>query len=489
MRAANSREISIDVAPSGTSNGVAPSTGGSDDIASARGGRRARGKSALGVCYFLARQRRLEMTRTTTISRESRAPRALVTRGSRARPARAMAGPAGRGADASNPDDVRLGLTIEQVHFAKAFVLDAMTVRRPARRVLGLPAAGRAPLAPRAPPLALAHPSGPSPPVSPPQAVISRLSRDRATALHARQRTVAVAASYFWRFYLRRSFAAHEPVAVAAACFSLASKVEENPVHDHLKLIRLARDTASVVYAAESDDCFDMRDDDLLPLELRVLDALDCDLRVFDPYAPLRAIFRRRASASPRGPGGEAASGAGDPASTRDADPPEPGSIPSRGESNLGSPDALFRAAWGVVNDATVASPLCAAVSAEAAAVAAAAPRRRSWGARRRRSRRTETAWTRRARRRREGDPPGDRRGARGRAGRGAAAPERCREGGGIMRGRGDAGGDEYAGRRRFPESRREEAAAIVRRARARRGERTRGDGRMRTSGDDDAAE
>jgi len=151
LRAANSREISIDVAPSGTSNGVAPSTGGSDDIASARGGRRARGKSALGVCYFLARQRRLEMTRTTTISRESRAPRALVTRGSRARPARAMAGPAGRGADASNPDDVRLGLTIEQVHFAKAFVLDAMTVRRPARRVLGLLAAGRAPLAPRAP--------------------------------------------------------------------------------------------------------------------------------------------------------------------------------------------------------------------------------------------------------------------------------------------------------------------------------------------------
>ena len=268
-----------------------------------------------------------------------------------------MAGPAGRGADASNPDDVRLGLTIEQVHFAKAFVLDAMTVRRPAR----------------ASPLALAHPSGPSPPVSPPQAVISRLSRDRATALHARQRTVAVAASYFWRFYLRRSFAAHEPVAVAAACFSLASKVEENPVHDHLKLIRLARDTASVVYAAESDDCFDMRDDDLLPLELRVLDALDCDLRVFDPYAPLRAIFRRRASASPRGPGDEAASGAADPASTRDADPPEPGSIPSRGESNLGSPDALFRAAWGVVNDATVASPLCAAVSAEAAAVAAVA--------------------------------------------------------------------------------------------------------------------
>ena len=285
----------------------------------------------------------------------------------------------------------------------------------------------------RASPLALAHPSGPSPPVSPPQAVISRLSRDRATALHARQRTVAVAASYFWRFYLRRSFAAHEPVAVAAACFSLASKVEENPVHDHLKLIRLARDTASVVYAAESDDCFDMRDDDLLPLELRVLDALDCDLRVFDPYAPLRAIFRRRASASPRGPGDEAASGAADPASTRDADPPEPGSIPSRGESNLGSPDALFRAAWGVVNDATVASPLCAAVSAEAAAVAARRVASALLGRRRRRrSRRTETAWTRSSRRRREGDPPGDRRGARGaRGGRGrrGGAGRRCASG------------------------------------------------------------
>ena len=47
-------------------------------------------------------------------------------------------------------------------------------------------------------------------------------------------------------------------------------------VHDHLKLIRLARDTASVVYAAESDDCFDMRDDDLLPLELRTLPLFRC---------------------------------------------------------------------------------------------------------------------------------------------------------------------------------------------------------------------
>ena len=267
-------------------------------------------------------------------------------------------------------------------------------------------------------------------------------------------------------------------------------------MHDHLKLIRLARDTASVVYAAESDDCFDMRDDDLLPLELRVLDALDCDLRVFDPYAPLRAIFRRRASASPRGPGGEAASGAGDPASTRDPDPPEPGSIPSRGESNLGGPDALFRAAWGVVNDATVASPLCAAVSAEAAAVAAVAvasallgaPPPPTLAADRDRVDAVELAVAEREILRAIGEARG---GARGGGGGGEAAPGGDASGreGGIMRGRGDAGGDEYAGRRRFPESRREEAAAIVRRARARRGERTRGDGRMRTSGDDDAAE
>lgn len=255
-------------------------------------------------------------------------------------------------------------------------------------------------------------------------------------------------------------------------------------MHDHLKLIRLARDTASVVYAAESDDCFDMRDDDLLPLELRVLDALDCDLRVFDPYAPLRAIFRRRASASPRGPGDEAASGAGDPASTRDPDPPEPGSIPSRGESNLGGPDALFRAAWGVVNDATIASPLCAlGVSAEAAAVAAVAiasallgaPPPPTLAADRARVDAVELAVAEREILRAIGE-------ARGGRGGGEAGDE------GV-----DAGGDfrEARFRRRFPESRREEAAAIVRRARARRGESfsTRGDGRMRTSRGDDAAE
>ena len=137
-----------------------------------------------------------------------------------------------------------------------------------------------------------------------------------------------------------------------------------------------------------------------------------------------------------------------------------------------------------------MASPLCAAVSAEAAAVAAVAvasallgaPPPPTLAADRDRVDAVELAVAEREILRAIGEARG---GARGGGGGGEAGDE-GREGG---RGGRDAGGDDGEVRRRFPESRREEAAAIVRRARARRGERTRGDGRMRTSGDDDAAE
>ena len=55
------------------------------------------------------------------------------------------------------------------------------------------------------------------------QGTIAGLGRDRLSAWHyMRQRTIATAAAYFWRFYLKHSFFDHEPAAIAVVCVSLA---------------------------------------------------------------------------------------------------------------------------------------------------------------------------------------------------------------------------------------------------------------------------
>ena len=125
----------------------------------------------------------------------------------------------------------------------------------------------------------------------------------RATALHARQRTVATAVSYFWRFYQRGSFATDEPVLVAVACLSLAGKTLENPVHDHTKFVALARAVAAETYSdASREALFACAPDALLPCELRVLDALKFDLTPYDPHAALQEVLRggRRSPAKER---------------------------------------------------------------------------------------------------------------------------------------------------------------------------------------------
>ena len=131
--------------------------------------------------------------------------------------------------DASNPDDLRLGLSPEHVRTAKAVVVDALLSK------------------------------------------VVQSGASRATALHARQRTVATAVSYFWRFYQRRSFATDEPVLVAVACLSLAGKTLENPVHDHTKFVALARAVADETYGpcgAAREELFACAPDALLPCEL-----------------------------------------------------------------------------------------------------------------------------------------------------------------------------------------------------------------------------
>ena len=220
--------------------------------------------------------------------------------------------------DASNPEDLRLGFSPEHVRLAKAVVVDALLS----------------------------------------QVVASGASR--ATALHARQRTVATAVSYFWRFYQRRSFATDEPVLVAVACLSLAGKTLENPVHDHTKFVALARAVADETYGpcgAAREELFACAPDALLPCELRVLDALEFDLTPYDPYAALEEALRVTESRKGAETGDEtkgkkrASSGCAD-ASEND--------------------ETLFRVAWGVLNDSLV-TPTCVSVSERAAAVAAVA--------------------------------------------------------------------------------------------------------------------
>jgi len=191
--------------------------------------------------------------------------------------------------DASNPEDLRLGFSPEHVRLAKAVVVDALLS----------------------------------------QVVASGASR--ATALHARQRTVATAVSYFWRFYQRRSFTTDEPVLVAVACLSLAGKTLENPVHDHTKFVSLADAVAAEMYdEASREELFSCAPDALLPCELRVLDALKFDLTPYDPHKELEDA-------------------------RRDEDE-----------------DELFLVAWGVLNDSLV-TPTCVCVTERAAAVAAVA--------------------------------------------------------------------------------------------------------------------
>lgn len=220
--------------------------------------------------------------------------------------------------DASNPEDLRLGFSPEHVRLAKAVVVDALLS----------------------------------------QVVASGASR--ATALHARQRTVATAVSYFWRFYQRRSFATDEPVLVAVACLSLAGKTLENPVHDHTKFVALARAVADETYGpcgAAREELFACAPDALLPCELRVLDALEFDLTPYDPYAALEEALRVTESRKGAETGDEtkgkkrASSGCAD-ASEND--------------------ETLFRVAWGVLNDSLV-TPTCVSVTERAAAVAAVA--------------------------------------------------------------------------------------------------------------------
>jgi len=106
--------------------------------------------------------------------------------------------------------------------------------------------------------------------------------------MHARQRTIATTAAYFWRFYLKQSFCDHEPIEIAVVCFSLASKAEENPVHDYSKLLKLTKQLGAWLH----EEALSMKEEKLLALELLVLEELGFNMNVFDPYTPVRKSLK-----------------------------------------------------------------------------------------------------------------------------------------------------------------------------------------------------
>ena len=85
-----------------------------------------------------------------------------------------------RVADASNPKDLNTGLTMQQLRLVKGYFVDALA------------------------------------------GAVLHFAKDRETSLFSRQRTIATAAVYLWRFYLNQSFCDHDPCEIAAVCLSLA---------------------------------------------------------------------------------------------------------------------------------------------------------------------------------------------------------------------------------------------------------------------------
>ena len=108
--------------------------------------------------------------------------------------------------------------------------------------------------------------------------------------LSLRQRVIATATVFFRRFYLKNSYCETEPFIVAAACCYVAAKAEESPVHIK-NVITEARSLFSQDrYGVKN---FPSDNTKLAEMEFYLLDDLECDLTVFNPYRPLLALCRK----------------------------------------------------------------------------------------------------------------------------------------------------------------------------------------------------
>eukprot|EP00873_Tetraselmis_striata_P038570 jgi/Tetstr1/458834/TSEL_045217.t1 len=106
---------------------------------------------------------------------------------------------------------------------------------------------------------------------------------DLAKNLKLRQRVTGTAVHYFRRYYTRNCFVESDPRLVAQACLYLAAKAEECPVQ--VQRIKQYMDTRQKRVGTIGIQEFSIKE--MLDYELQVLEELDFDLAVFNPYRPL----------------------------------------------------------------------------------------------------------------------------------------------------------------------------------------------------------
>ncbi|KAK2460057.1 hypothetical protein APHAL10511_007934 [Amanita phalloides] len=166
-----------------------------------------------------------------------------------------------------------------------------------------------------------------------------------------RQRVIATAIVFFKRFYLKNSYCETDPFLVIAACCYVASKAEECPVS--IKVVTsearslFSQDNYNLKYTA-----FDQTR--IAEMEFYLVDDLECDLTVFQPYRTLAALCKPDPSSSSGG-----GSSGPDP-ETEEGEAVEDDSlgVGGAGTGQLELPEGGFQHAWFIIND-TYRSNLC----------------------------------------------------------------------------------------------------------------------------------
>jgi cyclin-C len=99
-------------------------------------------------------------------------------------------------------------------------------------------------------------------------------------ARHAklRQRVAATAMTYFRRFYAKNSFTAFDPRLIAPGCLYVASKCEESIIAAKHLVLYMKKLQPSWAYDVPQ----------LLETEMILLEELDYNLILYDPYGPLQ---------------------------------------------------------------------------------------------------------------------------------------------------------------------------------------------------------
>lgn len=103
-----------------------------------------------------------------------------------------------------------------------------------------------------------------------------------ARACKLRQRVAGSAVIFFRRFYLRNNFTSQDPRLIAPGCLYLASKSEESLVAAKVLVASLKKLRPSWSYDVKH----------LLDAEMIIIEDLDFNLVVFNPYRPLKHMIQ-----------------------------------------------------------------------------------------------------------------------------------------------------------------------------------------------------